>query len=373
MAIFHFSEESIEPVEATTFAEQNIFERYDLQRLLKDNIQVVATDILIISEEFGEWIDSKRRVDLLGIDSDGAIVVIEIKRDATGDHMELQAIRYAAMVANMTFDRAVDTYQRYLDRSETDGAADARSGLLEFLDWDEPREDEFGQNVRIVLVAADFSKEMTTAVLWLNERDLDIRCVRLKPYIFDNQTLVDVQQVVPLPEAQEYMVRIREKAIEEREAARKDTGYWFMNTGDNGENRGRCWEDCKRYGFMLAGGGEKWTRKIKRLQIGDKLFAYLSGHGYVGLAEVTAPAVPMKSFRPAGHDRCLHELQLTGTIDLERMNDPQFCDWCVAVKWMYALEREHAMLSHRARRSTLERIRQPELVAELLQYFEMKK
>lgn len=90
-----------------------------------------------------------------------------------------QAIRYAAMVSTMTFTRAVEVFQAYLDRGGAD--RDAREVLLEFLDWDEPREEDFARDVRIVLVAADFSKELTTAVLWLNERDLDIRCVRLKP------------------------------------------------------------------------------------------------------------------------------------------------------------------------------------------------
>lgn len=50
--------------------------------------------------------------------------------------------------------------------------------------------------------AADFSKEITTSVLWLNDQGLDIRCVRLKPYRDnDGNVLIDVQQLIPLPEA----------------------------------------------------------------------------------------------------------------------------------------------------------------------------
>jgi len=32
-------------------------------------------------------------------------------------------------------------------------------------------------------VTADFSVEITTTVLWLNKRGLDITCIRLKPYL----------------------------------------------------------------------------------------------------------------------------------------------------------------------------------------------
>ncbi len=71
--------------------------------------------------------------------------------------------------------------------------------------------------MRIILVSADFSKELTSAVMWLVGHDLDIRCVRLRPYSFAGKTLVDVQQLIPLPEAVDYQVQVKEKARKERE------------------------------------------------------------------------------------------------------------------------------------------------------------
>jgi hypothetical protein len=209
MAVFRLTRDSIVKLPDTTFAERGVKERADLQRLLRANISVVAEDVLVIAEEFGEWEDSKRRIDLLAIDRDANLIVIELKRDEEGGHMELQAIRYAAMVAGMTFTRAVEVYQAFLDKGAP--GQDAKTKLLEFLDWDEPSEEDFAGDVRIILVSADFSKELTTAVLWLNERDLDIRCVRLKPYDNGAETIIDAQQVVPLPEAEDYMVRVKAK------------------------------------------------------------------------------------------------------------------------------------------------------------------
>jgi hypothetical protein len=95
---------------------------------------------------------------------------------------------------------------------------DAAELLLNFLGWAEPDEESFAQDVRIVLVAADFGKELTTAVLWLNQRDLDIRCIRLQPYSDGARVLLNVQQVIPLPEAEEFQVQVREKARRERKA-----------------------------------------------------------------------------------------------------------------------------------------------------------
>jgi len=109
-----------------------------------------------------------------------------------------------------------------------------KAQYLNFLGWDEPRGSEFGQDVKIVLVAANFSKEITTSVLWLNERDLDIRCVRLIPYQFMEKTLLDIQQVVPLPESTEYQIRLRKKAAEERNTQQggADWSRYDLKIGD---------------------------------------------------------------------------------------------------------------------------------------------
>lgn len=213
MAIYEIQTNDLRKLDETSFSEAGFKER-SVQRLLRERIKVVADDILVIAEEFGEWEGSRRRIDLLAIDKKANLVVIELKRTEDGGHMELQAIRYAAMVSTMTFDRAVETFSGYL--AHTDNKADAAQLILDFLDWSEPDEDSFAQDVRIILVSADFSKELTTSVMWLNERGLDVRCVRLKPYNDNGRTLIDVQQVIPLPEAQDYMVGIREKVVKER-------------------------------------------------------------------------------------------------------------------------------------------------------------
>lgn len=235
MPIYEFASEEIRPLTKTTFGLVQLQERRDLQRLLRANIAVVAPDTMVIAEEFGDWDESRRRIDLLGIDRDANLVVVELKRTEDGGHMELQAIRYAAMVSTMTFDQAADVFARYLTQiGKTD--TDARAELLDFLGWDEPDEDAFAQDVRIVLASAEFGREVTTSVLWLIERGIDIRCVRLQPYGLDGRVLVDVQQIIPLPEVAEYQVRVSEKKRKEREA-RTDTRDWTSYDVTLGERK----------------------------------------------------------------------------------------------------------------------------------------
>jgi hypothetical protein len=220
MAVYKLHGNELTLLEATSFEREGIRERHDLQRLLRSRIEVLAPETLVICEEFGDWDEGRRRIDILAIDKQANLVVIGLKRDDTGAHMELQAIRYAAMVSTMRFEDAVHAHASYL--RGIGEVKDAAQNLLDFLRWDEPREDEFARDVRIILVAAEFSKEITTAVLWLNDRDLDIRCVRVRPCKSDGTVFIDVQQVIPLPEAEEYQVRIRQQSAERR-SARTDT------------------------------------------------------------------------------------------------------------------------------------------------------
>src|SRR5881394_1530080 len=81
--------------------------------------------------------------------------------------------------------------------------------------------------------------------MWLNERDLDIRCVRLRPYKLGERVLLDVQQIIPLPEVTEYQVRLREKATERRQSRRQGEGRDFTR-------------------YDLACGGNRYVSQAKR-------------------------------------------------------------------------------------------------------------
>jgi hypothetical protein len=210
MPLYEMTADAFRPINEASFRDLKVRERDDLQRLLRTQIDVLDDSLYVLTEEFGDWDDSRCRIDLLAIDRQANLVVVELKRTNDGGHMELQAIRYASMVSAMTFERAERIHAEFLTRIG-EAAEEARSRILTFLGWDEPDEESFAPDVRIVLVSEDFGKELTTAVLWLRERDIDIRCVRLRPYQDGEKRMIDVQQIIPLPEADEYQVQLREK------------------------------------------------------------------------------------------------------------------------------------------------------------------
>lgn len=212
MSLYRVTTDKLESVSRTTFAAENLLERKDLQRLLRRDITPIGDDLMVIAEEYGDWEDSSRRIDLLCLSKERRLVVVEIKRTEDGGHMELQAIRYAAMVSSMTLDQVINTYTRTC-RGEEDAA---RKEVLNFLQLTSTDEAELSGEVRIVLASADFSTEITTSVLWLNKQGLDITCIRLLPYRSGNEILIDATQIIPLPEAADYEVKLRAQEKEKQ-------------------------------------------------------------------------------------------------------------------------------------------------------------
>jgi hypothetical protein len=212
MSLYRVTNEKLETVPSTTFAAESLLERRDLQRLLRKDISAIGEDLMVIAEEFGDWEESSRRIDLLCLSKNASLVVIEIKRTEDGGHMELQAIRYAAMVSSMTLEQVIHCYTITCGGD----ASRARSEVLEFLQLTDEDEAELTGEVRIVLVSADFSTELTTAVLWLNKHEIDITCIRLRPYKLGNDVLIDATQIIPLPEATDYEVKVRAQEKEKR-------------------------------------------------------------------------------------------------------------------------------------------------------------
>lgn len=223
MTIYILKDKQLLSIQSTNFIAESIFERDDLQQAFKNNIDIIAPNCLVIAEEFSEWQGSRKRIDLLAIDKQANLVVIELKRTGTGDHMELQALRYASMISTMTFEDAIRAFQTYKQKSgyANYSLEDAQLEIEDFVDIN-IIESGFAEDIKTILVSQDFSVELTTSVLWLNERNLDITCIKIKPYNDNGKILVDIQQIIPLPEAANYQVKVKRK-IEEKRDVRKDS------------------------------------------------------------------------------------------------------------------------------------------------------
>lgn len=216
----------IRPVKTKKFSELGFTERKHLQEWLAHQPDALGEELLIIQKEFDGFDDTRERLDLLALDKDGNLVIIENKLDDSGRDVVWQALKYASYCASLTKGQIVDIYQQYLDRYEPfqgernllNQPQNAVQRICEFLDA--PDLDEIklnlGNSQRLMLVAANFRKEVTSTALWLLGQGLSIQCFKVTPYALDEQLLINIDQIIPTPEAKELMIGINAKEAEEK-------------------------------------------------------------------------------------------------------------------------------------------------------------
>ena len=207
----------IQKLEARKFSDLGFRERDHLQEWLANYPEALeAAGLLIIQKEFDGFDDTRERLDLLALDRSGNLVVIENKLDDSGRDVTWQALKYASYCSTLTKSKIVKIYQQYLDKYESGG--DARANIVEFLD-----EEDFDLIVlnkdhhqRIMFVANHFRKEVTSTVLWLLKQQIQIQCFKATPYSMGDELFLQVDQIIPTPEAREYMIGINEKEQESK-------------------------------------------------------------------------------------------------------------------------------------------------------------
>ena len=152
----------------------------------------------------------------MALDKDGNLVVIENKLDDSGRDVTWQALKYTAYVSGLTKTQIVDIYQQYLDRYE--GGGNAATRLCEFMEVDELEETVLnpGNDQRMIFIAANFRREVTATVLWLLSRGIRAQCFKVTPFAFGEELMVDIKQIIPTPEAADFMIGMSSKENEEK-------------------------------------------------------------------------------------------------------------------------------------------------------------
>jgi hypothetical protein len=224
MAIYELKEGLLIPLPRLTFLDRGPSSALPFQRLSRDYIEAIAPGTRVVSSAYFQ--PDGRGEGVLAVDGDANLVLVQFEHDHVGAQMELRALRLATLASSLTFARVATLYSEYL-RSAGD-PRDAAADLLTFLGWSEADEARFGLDVRIVLVAADFSEDVASAVVWLNENGLDIRCVRLQPYAVDGRVVLDIQQVLPGPETPRFRDQVRHR---ERAARASDLTQYNVKLG----------------------------------------------------------------------------------------------------------------------------------------------
>ena len=192
-----------------TLAEAGLKERSDLQEWIRAHPNILGEGVRIVTYEFDHWFSDagthNDRLDLLGLDPGGRLVLAELKRDGAPDTVEMQAIKYAAYASRFTIETLASCHGAYLrktgDSTMTD--EDALTALDEHCGGLDP---DLLASPRIVLVAGAFPQSVTASVVWLCEQGLDITLTQIGAYQSENDLVVTVSQLWPIPDVGDFTI-----------------------------------------------------------------------------------------------------------------------------------------------------------------------
>ncbi|MFJ1649216.1 hypothetical protein [Streptomyces sp. NPDC088258] len=87
--------------------------------------QVLGESVLVVTAEYDRWADTdgvpaRGRLDVLGLDATGHLVVVELKRGTADRNVHLQAITYAALVSRFDLGTLAQAHRDFLSRRGQD-------------------------------------------------------------------------------------------------------------------------------------------------------------------------------------------------------------------------------------------------------------
>lgn len=273
------------------------------------------------------------RLDLLALAPDGALVLIELKRDRTPREVVAQALDYASWVEALEASDIAAVYERFAPGRDL--AADFFTRFGEPLD-----EDTLNDSHQIVIVATHLDDSSERIVKYLGDKGIPINVLCFQVFANGEQLLLSRTWLVdPVQTQVSAATPAGTRGAREREPWNGEFYACF------GHGQTRDWNEGRRYGFICGGGGSWYSNTLNLLSVGDSVWVKAPGYGFVGVGEVLGPRQPITEFMvstPKGEQRALDVLT-GGTYHRESANDPERMEYFVPVRWIHAVPLDEAI------------------------------
>ena len=195
----------LEEITETTFYESNLKERQHIEEWLRKNPEIMGEELLIIGHEYDDF-ENNERIDLLAIDKEGNLVVIEVKRDNSGISVDFQALKYVSYMSRRTLKKIIEIYSKYIDDNSLQ--LDPIQEIMEFLNVDDESllNDMINNTQRIIIIGKEFDKRVLSVCAWLYENGINVKCISIKPYKYNEEIFIDTNQIIPPEKIEEYYI-----------------------------------------------------------------------------------------------------------------------------------------------------------------------
>lgn len=278
-----------------------------------------------VSTAFGKIID------LLGMDAEGTLHVLELKRDRTPREVVAQLLDYGSWVQSLGHEDILTLFEQHHPDVAFEQAFFSRFGTS-------PPE-EINAAHRLTIIAGDVDPATSRIVSYLAGFDVAINVAFFRYFVDDGRTYLARTWLID-----EAVTAAVSPGRGGRSSSREQWNGqdWYVSFGEEGGNRN--WDDARQYGFVSAGGGRWFSRTMRALPIGGRVFACIPGSGYVGVGEVTGDAQPFDAATlvVAGDERPMTSLELHGKYRHDEDTEDND-EYVVPVTWQQTVPRDEAI------------------------------
>ena len=195
-----------------------------LHNWLESNPEGILEDneLLIIGREVVT--DLGAYIDLLGVDSAGNVVVVELKRAKTPRDTVAQALEYAAFAERLDIDQLETISRTYMNDESLNFAEYHR----QHFDLSESDAVAFNKDQRIVIVCQEVAPQIRQTAQFLNSKGVNVTCVEFAFFQAEGGRQLMSQEIVVGEESR------RPVQVSSKSAPAVSEGTFLASLDDNG-------------------------------------------------------------------------------------------------------------------------------------------
>ncbi len=250
------SDKEVTSLESVSMSERD-FREDDLREwIISDPKSILGEEFLIIGREVAVQRIGDA-IDLLGIDRDGNVVVIELKRGSLQGTVDFQGLKYAAYSSHWDYDKLRDQFEKFRSTNWGRSLYDEETRFTEVLDEFCNEDYTLNQDQRILLVGESIRERLDIVLRWISDRGIDVTVVEFELLADGDRLYLDAEQTIPVPEH-----TVTDVSPDTSEEPWKDNGRdWHLNERSNEETAELLEEVAESLEDIDQLDGPEWGQK----------------------------------------------------------------------------------------------------------------
>ncbi|MXX65301.1 MAG: hypothetical protein F4Z36_09650 [Acidimicrobiia bacterium] len=326
MAIWRMAEGGPQQLESSQMGSEQ-----RLEEMLEKDPAMSGKDLLIIGRQV--YTDFGGYVDLLALDGEGCVHVLELKRDLTPRDVVAQTLDYGFWAKDLGLEDLENIYLKYQSPGHDDEEKSLEDAFADHFGFTLP--DVINEEQQFTVVASELDHTSDRIIQGLAEYKVPINAAFFRHFKDGDRNYLARTWLIDPQQAENFRAR----------SSHRKHRPW--NGRDFYVVLGRSIEDCRweiacKYGFLNAGHGSQYWKRLGQLKPGSRVFAYVPKQGYVGIGEVTGPMIPGREAKVKNGKSQLLMDQPGLSQDWKQgaiSDDPEVIEMVVPVRWLKTKER----------------------------------